>query len=175
LRVAYDSLPIQTLIAYIDNVHTRASWRNNEIWWITFFSALAIIGVSALIPALNPHVYYGLAGGDEFLHMQHFLGLRAGTMHAISFTGAQVLVQLPSFHTIFAIRLTYNFRHNRWLLTAAVVLNTILIVSCPTDGNHYFVDLLAGAFVAVVTISGVRTVGHRFACRSLGLMTAAAR
>ena len=32
LRVAYDSLPVQTLIAYIYNVHTRGSWRNNEIW-----------------------------------------------------------------------------------------------------------------------------------------------
>lgn len=36
LRVAYDSLPVQTLIAYIYNVHTRGSCRNNEIWWITF-------------------------------------------------------------------------------------------------------------------------------------------
>jgi len=119
LRVAYDSLPVQTLIAYIYNVHTRGSWRNNEIWWITFFSALVTIGVSALIPTLNPHVYYGIAVADEFLHMQHFLGLRAGTMRAISFTGAHGLVQLPSFHTILAIMLTYNFRHNRWLLTAA--------------------------------------------------------
>lgn len=84
-----------------------------------FFSALVTIGVSALIPAFNPHVYYGIAVADEFLHMQHFLGSRAGTMHAISFTGAQGLVQLPSFHTILAIMLTYNFRHNRWLLTAA--------------------------------------------------------
>jgi len=56
-----------------------------------------------------------------------------------------------------------------------VVLNTVLILSCPTEGSHYFVDLLAGAFVAAITISGVRAVEHRFARRSLGLMTAAAR
>jgi hypothetical protein len=175
LRVAYDSLPVQTLIAYIYNVHTRGSWRNNQIWWITYFSALVTIGVSALFPAVNPHVYYGLAGADDFLHMQHLLGLRAGTMHAISFIGAQGLVQLPSFHTILAIMLIYNFRHNRWLLIAALLLNTALILSCPTEGSHYFVDLLAGAVVVVATILGIRAFERQFARRSLAVITAAAR
>jgi hypothetical protein len=175
LRIAYDSLPVQTLIAYIYNVHTRGSWRNNQIWWITFFSALVTISVSALFPAVNPHVYYGLASADDFLHMQHFLQLRGGTMHAISFTDAQGLVQLPSFHTILAIMLIYNFRHNRWLLSAALIVNTALILSCPTEGSHYFVDLLAGAVVAVVTILGIREFERQFARRSLGLITAVAR
>jgi hypothetical protein len=159
LSIAYDSLPIQALFCYIYNVHTREMWRNSEIWRITFISVLVTIAGSAAFPATNPYVYYGLEGADHFTHMKHFLGLRDGTMHVITFIDAQGLIQLPSFHTILAIMLTYNLRHNRWLFATAAVLNTALILSCPSEGCHYFVDLLAGAAVAAATIWGVRRWG----------------
>jgi hypothetical protein len=156
LFIVYGSLPAQQFFCYVRNVHTRANWRNSEIWWITFFSALVTIAGSAALPASNPYVYYGLERADHFLHMVQFLGLRDGTMHIIGFTDAQGLVQLPSFHTILAIMLTYNLRHNRCLFSVALLWNTALILSCPTEGSHYFVDLVAGAVVAVATIWGVR-------------------
>ena len=156
LSIAYGSLSIQALIAYVYNVHTRSSWRNSEIWWVTFISALITIAGSAAFPASNPYVYYALSNGDTFLHYQHFLGLRDGTMHIIGFTDAQGLIQLPSFHTILAIMLTYNMRYNRWLFTIFFALNGVLILSCPTEGSHYFIDLIAGAVVAAATIWAVR-------------------
>jgi hypothetical protein len=116
-----------------------------------------------MFPATNPYVYYGLEGADHFLHMQHFVGLRDGTIHVVKHINDEGLIQLPSFHTILAIMLTYNVRHNRWLFTAAVVLNTALILSCPSEGSHYFVDLIAGAAVAAATIWGVRGLGRHFA------------
>jgi hypothetical protein len=162
LSIAYDSLPAQALFCYIYNVHTRAIWRNSELWWITFISVLVTIAGSAVFPGTNPYVYYGLEGADHFTHMKHFLGLRDGTMHVISFVDTQGLIQLPSFHTILAIMLTYNLRHNRWFFGAAAVLNAALILSCPSEGSHYFVDLLAGAAVAAATIWGVRRLGRHF-------------
>ena len=161
LFIAYGSLPFQALVCYIYNVHTRASWRNSEIWWITLISALVTIAGSAAFPASNPYVYYGLDTGKDFLDFQHFLRLRAGTMHVIGLTDAQGLIQLPSFHTVLAIMLTYNLRHNRWLFSIALLLNTVLILSCPTEGSHYFIDLFAGAVVAGVTIYGVRRLRSR--------------
>jgi hypothetical protein len=170
LFIVYGSLPAQQFFCYVRNVHTRANWRNSEIWWITFFSALVTIAGSAVFPANSPYVYYGLEKADYFLHMKQFLGLRDGTMHIIGFTEAQGLVQLPSFHTILAIMLTYNLRHNRWLFSAAVVLNSVLILSCPTEGSHYFIDLVAGAAVAAATIWGVRDMAGAwptiFGCRA---------
>jgi hypothetical protein len=154
--IAYGSLPAQQFFCYVRNVHMRANWRNSEIWWITFFSALVTIAASAMFPASNPYIYYGLEKADHFLHMVQFLGLRDGTMHVIGFSNAQGLIQLPSFHTVLAIMLTYNLRHNLWLLSPALVLNTLLILSCPSEGSHYFIDLVAGAAVAGATIWGVR-------------------
>ena len=52
--------------------------------------------------------------------------------------------------------MAYNFRHHRWLFPVALVLNAILILACPTEGSHYFIDLVAGAVVAVPTIWAVR-------------------
>jgi hypothetical protein len=158
LSLVYDSLPFQALFCFIYNVHTRANWRNSEIWWIMFISALVTIAGSAAFPATNPYVYYGLKGAENFPHMQHFLALRDGTMYVISLTSAQGLIQLPSFHTVLAIMMTYNLRHNRWLFSIALVLNFVLILSCPTEGSHYFIDLFAGAAVAFATIWGVRAL-----------------
>jgi PAP2 superfamily len=161
LLLAYASLPLQALFGYIYNVHCRANWRNIEIWWITFVSALATISISAFVPAISAWVYYGLSSMADFPHMQQFEATRDGTMRVIAFTDAQGLVQLPSFHTILAIMFTYNLRHNRWFFSAAVILNVALVMSCPTEGGHYFVDLAAGAVVAAATIWGVRGVGGR--------------
>jgi hypothetical protein len=161
LFVAYHSLPIQLFFCYIYNAHIRASWRNSEIWWITFVSGLVTIAGSALFPASNPYVYYGLEDANHFEHMQHFLGLRTGTLHIIGGGNDEGLIQLPSFHTILAIMLTYNVRHNRWLFLTAAVLNGTLILGCPTEGSHYFIDLVAGAVVAAATIWVVRVLDRQ--------------
>jgi hypothetical protein len=162
LSLVYDSLMIQGFFCYIYNVHTRAFWRNSEIWWLTFISLLITILGSAVLPASNPYVLYGLEAATRFPHMTHFLGLRNGTMHVITFGVQEGIVQLPSFHTILAIIFTYNLRHNRWLFAIALVLNTILVLSCPSEGSHYFVDLLAGVAVAAAVIWGVRRLGRHF-------------
>jgi hypothetical protein len=163
LFIAYSSLPLQVFVCYFYNAHSRADWRNSELWWLTFISLLVTIVISAMIPATNPYVYYGLQGTDHFLHMQHFLGLRDGTIHVMKHVNDEGLIQLPSFHTILAIMLTYNLRYNRWLFAIAVVLNITMILACPSEGSHYFVDLIAGAVVAAATIWGVRRLGRQFA------------
>jgi len=57
--------------------------------------------------------------------------------------------------------LAYNFRHNRWLFAAALFLDGLIILSCPTEGSHYFIDLPAGAIVAALAIAAVRAWERR--------------
>jgi len=57
--------------------------------------------------------------------------------------------------------LTDNIRHNRWLFSAALVGNTTLVLSSPTDRNHYFVDLVACAVAATATIWAARACRRR--------------
>ena len=165
LRIAYASLPFQLFFCYIYNAHTRASRRNSEIWWITFISGLVTMAGCAAFPAINPYVYYGLERADHFIHMQQFMELRTGAIRVIGKMSDEGLVQLPSFHTILAIMVTYNLRYNRWLLLIAAGLNGLLIVSCPTEGSHYLIDVIAGAAVAAATIWGVRLMEWQPATR----------
>ncbi len=156
LGAAYASIWLQTILTFVFNVHARASQRNSELWWITVFASLLTIAGGTVLPASNPWIYHGLAGVDDFLHAQQFAALRAGTIHVLGLYNTEGLIQLPSFHTVLAIMLAYNFRHHRWLFAAAIVLDTLIILSCPTEGSHYFVDLVAGAAVAAVAIIAVR-------------------
>jgi hypothetical protein len=161
LAVAYTTQPIQAFFCYIYNIHTLAFGRNSEIWWLTFISVLITIAGSGVFPASNPYVHYGLLSADHFAHMTQFLGLREG-LHVITFGMNEGIIQLPSFHTILAIIFTYNVRHNRWLFVPAIVLNATVILACPSVGSHYFVDLPAGAVVAIATIWVVRRLGRYF-------------
>lgn len=161
LFLVYGSLWPQAVLTFVYNVHTRASHRNSELWWTTAIASLVTVAGGGLAPALSAWVYHGLATMRDFPHMLQFAALRAGTMHVIDLGNTQGLVQLPSFHTILAIMLAYNFRHHRWLFAAAVVFDALVIVACPSEGGHYFVDLAAGAVVAVVTILIVRAWERR--------------
>jgi hypothetical protein len=70
--------------------------------------------------------------------MRDFLALRNGSMQAIGLTNAQGLIQLPSYHNVLALMLTYNLRHNRWVLLGAVLFNTTLILSLSYRGQPLF-------------------------------------
>jgi hypothetical protein len=178
LFLAYGSLWPQAILTFVYNTHTRAGRRNSELWWITALASLATIAVSGFLPASNPWVYYGLVSMKDFLHAeqfaQQFAALRAGTMHVIDLANTQGLIQLPSFHTVLAIMLAYNFRHHRRLFPAAVVLDALIIAACPTEGSHYFVDLGAGAILAAATIPAVRAWERRLDRPRVPLRLAAA-
>ena len=84
LAVAYNAIWPQTILTFAYNVHTRASERNSELWWVTAFASLVTVPIAAILPASNPWIYHGLAAVDDFRHAQQFLALRAGDMHVLS-------------------------------------------------------------------------------------------
>ena len=161
LAAAYASMWAQMILTLVYNVHTRASERNSELWWITALASLVTIGVAAVWPAVSAWVYHGFAQMSDFAHMQQFAALRAGAMGAFDLGNTQGLIQLPSFHAVLAIMLAYNFRHHRWLFPVCLAYDGLVILACPTEGGHYFIDLPAGAIVAAAAIWAVRAWERR--------------
>jgi len=165
--IVYASLPAQQFFCYVRNVHTRANWRIANLVDHVFLCSgddRRQRGVSSEQPLCLLRPRKGRSFPPRGSNSSDCATAR---LHAIGFTDAQGLVQLPSFHTILAIMLTYNLRHNRWFFSAALLWNTALILSCPTEGSHYFVDLVAGGVVAAATIWGVRATQRRFYFHSL--------
>jgi hypothetical protein len=161
LGTAYVSIWPQIILTFAYNVHARASERNSELWWITVFASFATVAVASLLPAVSAWVYHGFAQMNDFVHMQQFAGLRVGTIRTFDLANTQGLIQLPSFHTVLAIMVVYNFRHHRWLLPICLGLDGLVIIACPTHGGHYFIDLPAGAIVAALAIAAVRAWERR--------------
>lgn len=96
-------------------------------------------------PALGP-----LQGGGQ-PGLPVLLALRGGGPLSFDMTQLQGLISFPSYHTVLAVLLTYAHRRSGLLVPFAVV-NGIMLVSIPTFGPHYLIDIVAGIAVAGLAI-----------------------
>lgn len=136
-----------------------AQARVRELFWAMTLSLLVIIPLSGLSPAQSAWVTYGLTArvAPAALHWyMAFVALRAGTLEALDPSVIEGLITFPSFHTAMGLLLTVALRDYRLVWPLAACLNILMILSVPTHGGHYGVDVLAGALVAVGALWGAR-------------------
>ena len=125
------------------------------------------VAASAFVPAMSMYVHLGLAARDApgldtggvFAPVAPLLGLRDGTITLISLTGAEGIIAFPSFHAALAVILAAV----AWRLPPVVrwpglALNLLMLASTPVNGGHYFVDVLAGVFVALCSLPLARAL-----------------
>ena len=119
------------------------------------------VPVAMLITALASGIYPAMGTFFHFqenmvhaVHVPHLLALRDGGM--TEFKDLQGIVTMPSYHTAQAILFMYVFRGQRRLFPWIVALNSLMLLSTPSMGGHYLVDMLAGAVVAAIAIASVR-------------------
>jgi len=111
------------------------------------------IPLFALLPAIGPWRYF------------HFPPNQAQTafcelpLLAMRLTGAYVLgsqeagvVCFPSFHVAWAIFFAAALWGFRWLRIPVALVSGMVILSTMTTGWHYFVDVLGGIALAVISI-----------------------
>jgi len=84
--------------------------------------------------------------------MPDFTALRNGTMREISLARMEGLITFPSFHTTLAVLFVAALRRHRLALAIGAVVNGLMLLSIPSEGGHYLVDVIAGAMVAAVAI-----------------------
>ena len=61
---------------------------------------------------------------------------------------AKRVLATPSYHTVLAVLFTYAFRGTGLLGCGIAALNVAMLISIPSIGGHYLVDVLAGAPLA---------------------------
>lgn len=129
-------------------------------------SGLVCITVPAAMPALGAYVglqitpvsYDGLDVASGFLFVPVIEALRAGTLHVVSLHHALGLVTFPSYHAALGVIFAWGWSRMPWLRWPGIAVNLLLIASTPIYGGHYFVDVLAGFAVAVVSLVGLRAL-----------------
>jgi hypothetical protein len=114
-----------------------------------FFPAKAavatMLGDSSLLGA-----FQGVPG---CYHIDHLLMLRGekGPV-AIDLLSMPGLLTFPSFHTAVGIIISASYRHTP-LFWPATVYAAVMISATPVFGGHYFIDLPAGAAIAVAVLA----------------------
>ncbi|WP_232467485.1 phosphatase PAP2 family protein [Burkholderia ubonensis] len=135
-------------------------------------SSLVVIAIATPFPAESAFVHFGIADAGTASTVSHFDLLRSGQLTHIHPLNAQGLVSLPSFHKMMALYFAYAIRHVRVVLPVAVLANIAMILSTPTQGGHYLVDVIAGLVVGALSIVAARrwlTGARRIPFRALGV------
>lgn len=155
LGFAYSSLILQIAGSIIYFSHIGQREKNSELWWSALISLVFTGALSAIFPALGAFHYYNVEIAKA-IHLPHLLALRDGSMTIFSLHGMQGIIAFPSYHTVMAILFAYAYRGKGvWFLLIGL-LNILMLLSTPTFGGHYLVDMVAGALVAGLAIYVVR-------------------
>lgn len=151
--VAYAILLPECAASIIYFSHRKQSERNAEFLWGALISLLITATISGVFPAEGAFVQFGVPGPAEATYLPHLLALRDGTASSFSVNDLQGLITMPSYHTVLALLVIYAYRGcGRWF-TLALALNGVMLLSLPSEGGHYLVDVIAGSAVAAFTIA----------------------
>lgn len=159
LRGAYISILPQGILALIYLPLSGQSQKLIECQWAVILTLLVCVAISAVVPAVGTLEHYQT--GIETPWLNTVLALRADSIREISLRHVEGIVTFPSFHTAVTVIYTYAMRGNRRVLVGVGYLNIIMLLSIPLYGGHYFVDMIAGAGVAVAAVIGAHKIELR--------------
>ena len=156
LAIVYSSLMVQIAGSIIYFSHCRRGERNDELWWCALVSLLFTGIISGIFPALGAFVTFNVAERAMATHLPHLLALRGAGISSFALQDMQGIISLPSYHTVLAILLIYVHRGERRRFSVIAVINGFMLLSVPSEGGHYMIDMIAGGSVAIFSILLVR-------------------
>jgi membrane-associated phospholipid phosphatase len=127
-------------------------------------TVMVTVVISAFLPAAGAYSFLGLSPADyphlhpvdDFDHMRHLPLLREGKMRVLEIGQLTGIVTFPSFHAAGAILYLWALWAITWMRAIALICNVLLLLSTPIDGGHYFIDVVAGVALAILSILVVR-------------------
>ena len=158
-RVMYRSFAWQPAAVALTLYFTSQSAR---LWPVITAAIVALIitsAVSPLAPALGASEYYGLPSLMAHRSAPALLALRDGyrILDSSVFTA---LICIPSYHGAAAVIFTWACWHTK-VRPLYVALNALMAASAISIGDHYLIDLIAGAAVGGASIWLVKRLPAR--------------
>jgi membrane-associated phospholipid phosphatase len=142
-------LPLAVLVPVL----ARKSRYAKEFLVANLVSFAVGIPLFALLPAVGPWRYFHFPPTHDQLTMCEapLLALRASGSLAVASQEAGI-VCFPSFHVVWAIFFAASLWGFRRLRIPVAVVSAIVILSTMTTGWHYFVDVVGGILLAIVSL-----------------------
>jgi hypothetical protein len=148
LSLAYNS-HWQFLVCFLILIFARMYRELFELINLFVTSAIVVSLISIIVPATSLFILYGT---KESAYVSDFYPLRNGHMTQIDMHLMQGLISFPSFHAFNAVIIPYALRNLAYVFPFSVVLNALVLISTPTEGGHYLVDVIFGAGLALLFI-----------------------
>ncbi|WP_187634054.1 MULTISPECIES: phosphatase PAP2 family protein [Paraburkholderia] len=152
LAFAYDSGRWQLIgVPVVLGVLGRREELSGFVLLLMLSSALLLL-ISTPFPAASAFLHFNITDPNTSATVSDFDLLRNGKIVKFDLLRIQGLVSFPSFHTALAVFFAYSLRRTIFLFPFAVLLNATMVISTPTQGGHYLVDVFGGLTLALVTI-----------------------
>jgi membrane-associated phospholipid phosphatase len=149
-------------------VSTRHYLRLQQFTLACILTLVATGLISALVPAIGTYYEYGVAPevpgfrASGYLVQLHELPfIRDGSLRKLDFNTMGGIITFPSFHAAAAVLSLWAFWAVGWMRPLALIANVGMLLATPLVGGHYFVDVIAGAALAVLAIAVAGRVGVR--------------
>lgn len=152
LTLTYMTILWQPFLVLFLNSVNRPGDANSEFIWAFLLSAFIASAISGVLPALG---YEGVIGSP---HIDVLREIRAGAWTTLDVHKVDGIITFPSFHSALGILFLYGTWRIRWAFWMLLPLNMVLIISTPTVGGHYLVDVIAGILVAALAIMLTRRI-----------------
>ncbi|AIV49429.1 PAP2 superfamily protein [Burkholderia pseudomallei TSV 25] len=156
LAFAYDSAQWQLIGIPVWLGLTRRDDDLSEFIALFMLTSVMVLLISTPFPAASAFLHFRVADPIALAGVSDFVRLRDGTLRVIDPAALQGMVSMPSFHTVLGVLFAYALRRGRVVAPLALLFNGWMIASTPTQGGHYFVDVLAGLLVACAAIAALR-------------------
>lgn len=125
--------------------------RSRELNRLLLWTAVPVVLISGLMPALSAWVHHGV-GMEKAYHLASISAVREGGARELAVGKLQGIVTFPSYHTVMAIVLIWVCRGITWLFWPTLLVCIGVLLSIPSEGGHYLVDMIAGAAITVAVI-----------------------
>jgi hypothetical protein len=120
----------------------------------TLIPAIGVYGAMGLVPEdfrnIVPQGYYDTLNQAPLL--------RDGSLRTLDLFQLAGVLTFPSFHAISALLYAWALWPLRWLRPLNLFCNGAMLLATPVGGGHYFVDVIAGIAVAMLSIYAARRI-----------------
>src|SRR5437763_702260 len=157
LAVPYHSLVAQVVLSVLWLSWRGRDDRNAELLVNATLGLLMTTALFFLFPTLGPCV--GVPACQD-AYVEDLVGLRHGSLPSLDMMLLKGVIAFPSFHAVLAILFTYAHRGSR-VFGPVAVFNALMLLSVPSEGGHYLVDVLGGVTVGGLAILMTRALPAR--------------
>jgi len=151
--ILYTSLLPECAASILYFAHRRRNDRIAEFLFGALISILITATISGIFPALGAFAHFRVPGPAWATYSSHLLALREGAAASFSVNEFQGIITMPSYHTVLAILIIHAYRGCGRLFALVLALNGLMLLSLPSEGGHYVIDVIAGVAVVAVTIA----------------------